>query len=519
MSCQDSSPLVEVKGLTASVPGGQVVLESTDLRIVPGEVVSILGPSGAGKTTLLRAVFTPEVLARSGFGVTAEQRNLRTTPAFVPQRGALLDYLDVGANIRLAQASAALPQDAASWLRAVELDDSEAFQSRPVASLSGGQAQRVALARALAAGRCLLVLDEPSVGLDPLAVRQLAQLLVKQARAQGTAILIATHDLPLAAGVSDQVLFLDPRTRHLSPALPEWRGPAELEEPAERLERIASLEGRIESLLGQERPRPAGSGKMRRRLRGPALQGPLLAAGTALLSLIRPRMRRESTVVLAKALMQSLVQPFLFFTIVGLLLGYTVPYVIAHISEVLRPAATLSLIGGSYIIALAPPLSAIIFASTSGSAINAWLGGLRLNQQVLALEGLGVDPDRYLWSPSWFALVLAYLFTAVVFASAMILGGWVLFEMTEVANALDKLTADFIAPAPERVRYLVRAVWSVVVYALALASIAVFKGSEGKDRSEQVTSAMTSGVVQATLFVVAAELASVALLFALTEGG
>ncbi len=200
---------------------------------------------------------------------------------------------------------------------------------------------------------------------------------------------------------------------------------------------------------------------------------------------------------------------------VGALLGITVPYVIVHISDALKPSAVLSLIGGSYILSLAPPLSAIVFAATSGSAVNAWLGGLRLNGQVVALEGLAVPPARYLWSPAWTALVWSYLITLFVFTASMTAGVGP-FTFYDVPHAISNLTADFLDPPPSRLPYLLRAVWLAVTYAVAVASIVVAKGREPKERSEDVTSAMTSAVMRATLFVVVMELATIVALFAFT---
>src|SRR5207245_1627726 len=108
-----------------------------------------------------------------------------------------------------------------------------------------------------------------------------------------------------------------------------------------------------------------------------------------------------------------------FYAIVGVLLGLTVPYVIANISHDLRPSAILRMVGGTYVLSLSPPISAILFAATSGNAVNAWLGSMRLNGQVLALEGLGIPPPRYLWSPAFIGLFFSYLVSFVVFHAAM----------------------------------------------------------------------------------------------------
>ena len=176
------------------------------------------------------------------------------------------------------------------------------------------------------------------------------------------------------------------------------------------------------------------------------------------------------------------------------------------------------MVGGTYVLSLAPPLSAIVFAATSGSAVNAWLGGLRLHGQVVALEGVGVPAARYLWSPAWFALLVSYLVTLAAFVGSMIGGGWVLFAHYGVPDALAKLTSDFVDPISSRVPYLVRGCFLAVVYAFGIASVVVAQGSAPKDRSEQVTSAMTAAVMYATLYVVGLELATIAAVFAAWGG-
>ena len=330
--------------------------------------------------------------------VTWQSRQVTVAPAFVPQRGALLDHLDVSDNIALAQAGGGVPRNVAPWLKAVDLDEAIAAPGRAVGTLSGGKAQRVAVARVLAAGRKLVVMDEPSVGLDPVGVRLLARLLVEQAREHDVAIIVITHDLAFAGGASDEILFLDPTKQQLVPAVPSWSSPAYFDAPDVRRRRLADLEGAVEHLLLQDRPAQAGGAGRKRWQLDPL--APLRTAGEALLRFLEPRLALESAVVFRRTLVQSLVRPLPFYLTVGGLLGLTVPYVMAHISSALKPSAVLGMIGGTYILSLAPPISAIVFAATSGSAINAWLGGLRLHGQVTALEGLGVTPKRYLWSPT-----------------------------------------------------------------------------------------------------------------------
>jgi ABC-type transporter Mla maintaining outer membrane lipid asymmetry permease subunit MlaE len=217
-----------------------------------------------------------------------------------------------------------------------------------------------------------------------------------------------------------------------------------------------------------------------------------------------------------RAIRQSFLRPLPFYGTVGLLLGFTVLYIIAKMSADLRAAAVLRLVGGTYILSLAPPLSAILFASTSGNAVNAWLGGMQLGRQVLALDGIGVPAPRYLWSPAWIALAASYLLTLLAFVAAMVAGGYALFLLYGVRDAIPILTSDFLDPAPGRLPYLIRGIWLAIAYAAAIATIVVERGAAPKDEAAHVTGAMTSAVVRVTLFVVAMELASVIALFALT---
>jgi len=502
--------LAHIRGLSVALPDESVVVSATNLHVCSGEVVALLGPSGAGKTTLLRGMFGPEELRDRGYVVSWSERDIAAEPAFVPQRGALLDHLDVRGNIALAQAGGGSKGDPAIWLRAVDLDENIGARGRSVAALSGGQAQRVAVARVLAAGRKLVVMDEPSVGLDPVGVRLLARLLVQQSRKHDAGIIVITHDLSLAAGASDRILFLDPALKSLVDAAPKWSGPAELDELDVRRKKLMELEGAVEDLLLAERP-DASAGHARSATRFDLL-APFHTAGEALARALDPHLFMESAVIFRHTFTTSFIRPSLFYGTVGALLGFTVPYVISNISHDLRPAAVFELIKGTYVLSLAPPLSAIIFAATSGSAINAWLGELRLQGQITALEGLGVPPERYVWAPTWMALATGYLATFVVFTLAMMFGGWCLYSAYGVPDALAMIAADFTSPPPSRIPYLARGLWSVGIYTLAIASMVVSKGREDKNRSEEVTKAMTSSVMRVTLFVVVMELLSVLLL-------
>src|SRR5207244_8135573 len=122
-------------------------------------------------------------------------------------------------------------------------------------------------------------------------------------------------------------------------------------------------------------------------------------------------------IVARRVVAQTLLRPLPFYLIVSTLIGYTVLYVISRVGGAgVRPDALLRQIGGSYVIALAPALSALLFVAASGSATNAWLGSMGLTKQTLALDALGVDRRAYLWAPAWLAATLCYFAVAALFA-------------------------------------------------------------------------------------------------------
>jgi ABC-type transporter Mla maintaining outer membrane lipid asymmetry ATPase subunit MlaF/ABC-type transporter Mla maintaining outer membrane lipid asymmetry permease subunit MlaE len=524
------SPLA-VRGLRVALPDGRILIDDVDLTIRPGEVVVLLGGSGAGKSTFARVLFERDELTAAGFDVVAGELALdRDQLGLVPQRGALFDHLDVRGNLELALRYRSGPRDepadAATWLTRVGLDAALAAPGTPVTQLSGGQAQRVAVARVLASRRQLLFLDEPSVGLDPHRVRMLARLIRDQVKALGISAIVVTHDVALAAGVADRLFLLSLADRKLTQLFAD-RWPGALEDPGHTAEArgrwMIELEATLVAHLEAhgDRPPPAGPPPPRRRFaRLVRLVEPVVAPfRVAVIAASRApgqlvRRPRDFAVVARRVIAQTLIRPLVFYAVVATLIGYTVLFVISKVGGAgVRPDALLRQIGGSYVVALAPALSALLFVAASGSATNAWLGAMGLTKQTLALDALGVDRRAYLWAPAWLAIAACYLAVAALFALGMIAGGLLVCRTYGVADAWPLLTGDILDPRPERMAYAVRAGFLVWIYAWGIASDVVAKGGAAKPEADAVTRGMTASVVACTLWVVAWELATVIAVF------
>ncbi|MGN9783269.1 ABC transporter ATP-binding protein [Nonomuraea sp. ZG12] len=207
-----------VRGLTIADRAGTVIVDRLDLRISPGEVLALVGPSGTGKTTMLRAVLgaLPDGLTRTagvvewhGAPVRAPRRWRRRTVGFLGQdpASALHPLLDARSAVGEALPRAVRDSAADRALAEVGLDPAALGRRRPH-QLSGGQAQRVALARALAADPELLILDEPTSALDPAALALVLEL-VRRRRGDGRSVtLIVSHDMGVVTELADHVVRL-----------------------------------------------------------------------------------------------------------------------------------------------------------------------------------------------------------------------------------------------------------------------------------------------------------------------
>jgi ABC-type Mn2+/Zn2+ transport system ATPase subunit len=208
------------------VRNGVTVLEDISFTLEPGRFLGVVGPNGAGKTTLLRALLglVPitagriEVLGRPAGASSDQARQI----GYVPQRHAIAPHFparvrDVVLMGRLAHFGL--------WRRP-RAEDRKAVDEalarvgiadridRPIGSLSGGEQRRVMLAQALCASERLLVLDEPTIGLDLPAEHDFYDLLRSLQRSLGLAVIAVSHDLLALAAAADELICIN-RSMHV----------------------------------------------------------------------------------------------------------------------------------------------------------------------------------------------------------------------------------------------------------------------------------------------------------------
>ncbi|QHT56726.1 ABC transporter ATP-binding protein [Cellulomonas sp. H30R-01] len=202
----NNTPAVEVVGLRV-VRGGRPVIDALDLAVPRRQVVGLLGPSGSGKTTLMRAIVGAQVVAGGDvlvLGEPAGAPSLRRRIGYVTQAPSVYSDLTVTENLRYAAAILGLGQREVD--RALDEVDLTARAKQTIGTLSGGERSRVSLAIALLGHPELLVLDEPTVGLDPVLRRDLWDLFGRL-RDAGASLLVSSHVMDEAVRCDRLVLM------------------------------------------------------------------------------------------------------------------------------------------------------------------------------------------------------------------------------------------------------------------------------------------------------------------------
>lgn len=206
LSCGGLAPAVEIARLQVN-RGGRPAIRDLTVQIARGAITGLLGPSGCGKTTLMRSVVGTQILSAGTvtvLGHPAGTAPLRHRVGYVTQDPTIYNDLRVIDNVRYFAALYGTSADAAaSAIRSVGLDD---HRTAYCGNLSGGQRTRVSLACALVSEPELLVLDEPTVGLDPVLRVDLWEQFNALSR-RGTTLLVSSHVMDEADHCGDLLLM------------------------------------------------------------------------------------------------------------------------------------------------------------------------------------------------------------------------------------------------------------------------------------------------------------------------
>jgi len=212
MTSQDV--LIEAQGLTKKFEDVTAV-DHIDFKVYKGECVGFLGPNGAGKTTIVRMIYcflppTSGELKVAGFSVNKQCREIKGIVGVAPQEDNLDPDFSVRKNLTVYCRYFDIPKDEAATRANEQLKFFQLEEKKdvPIASLSGGMKRRLIFARALINQPQILLLDEPTTGLDPQA-RHLAWDEVRNLKKKQVTIILTTHYMDEAAVLCDRILIVD----------------------------------------------------------------------------------------------------------------------------------------------------------------------------------------------------------------------------------------------------------------------------------------------------------------------
>lgn len=202
--------LLQVENLSVAF-GSNIVFSNVSFEIRAGEVAAVIGPNGSGKTTLIRAMLglVPATHGHVTFDNQPLQQ-MRTRIGYLPQRFRFDPNFPINVKEYL-RLSGGKITDHALAAKLDEVGLTASVLNKKLGALSGGQLQRVLIAQATLHNPALLILDEPSTGIDIVGEKQFYALIESQQKRHGTTVLLVSHDIAVIANVVDQVICINKR--------------------------------------------------------------------------------------------------------------------------------------------------------------------------------------------------------------------------------------------------------------------------------------------------------------------
>lgn len=475
------------------------LFENVNVRISQAEHVVIVGDSGGGKSTLLNLIADgqqPAIKLDPGMSAT-----------MVLQEGALLDHINVIDNLRLiSRHVSTTPQntthDDRITTHLARLGIENHLMMADVSQLSGGQMRRVAIARALLTQPDLILFDEPDAGLDSVNLTRLAHTINDLAVEDGKACITVSHNPFYIAQVANKVYRLQNGQLTL---IADW--PILPLTNQERQERQLHLQTALSHVVDQPKPH-----KIERAKASWPLRQLLAGALPVLLSLFhKPKSVQDEMRIAAYVTYLSLISGLVFFALVGLMLGSTLIAVVKLLADnaisglvslFIKPETLIELMGGRYVVYLAPAIGGMLFAARSGSIVTNWLGEMVRGKQVRALALVGVNPNHYLVAPSLLAVFASMFVTLIWFTFCVWLGGTLtthcLFDIDKVAQVMAISSFDF-----SRSDFWLK----ITAYSVVTSIVIVTLGMAAKKTAHQVNVHTTKAIIYSTLSIAFAEMA------------
>jgi gliding motility-associated transport system ATP-binding protein len=228
--------VIKAQGLTKRF-GGLTAIENVSFEVAKGEVVGFLGPNGAGKTTTMRILtgYLPPTQGRAsvaGFDLAVDGRPAKRVTGYLPETPPLYPEMRVHDYLSYVAALHDVPRSERheKVARALASCGLEKVGERVVRTLSKGYRQRVGLAQAIVHDPAVLILDEPTAGLDPIQIAEIRELIRRLAAEEGRTVILSTHILAEVDAICQRVLLVAYGRLRLDARLDDLRAQGSLEE-------------------------------------------------------------------------------------------------------------------------------------------------------------------------------------------------------------------------------------------------------------------------------------------------